>query len=49
MSPATITEIRRGSAHQRQVEYVRASLLRGIEYRGEAPRRTVRPGTLRPC
>ena len=43
MSPANVTEITRGSAHRRQVDYVRASLLRGIEYRGEASRRTVRP------
>ena len=43
MSSATITEIRRGSAHRRQVDLVRASLLRGIEYPTKASRRTVRP------
>jgi hypothetical protein len=41
MTTATITEVRRGSAHTRQVDLVRASLLRGIEYRGKAPRRAV--------
>ena len=43
MTTANVTEISRGSAHRRQVDTVRASLLRGIEYPGE--RRTVRPVT----
>ena len=44
MSPATVTEIRRGSAHhQRQVDLVRASLLRGVAYERETDRRAVRP------
>jgi hypothetical protein len=34
-----VTEIRRLSAHHRQVAYVRASLLRGINY-GDAPPNT---------
>jgi hypothetical protein len=39
MSPAKVTELSRGSAHQRQVAYVRASLLAGIEYSPRDPRR----------
>jgi hypothetical protein len=39
MSPAKVTELSRGSAHQRQVAYVRASLLAGIEYGAEDPPR----------
>lgn len=31
-----VTEISRLSAHQRQVEYVRASLLRGVRYGHDA-------------
>ena len=38
MTAANVTEIRRGSAHRREVAYVRASLLRGVEYRHEQPR-----------
>jgi hypothetical protein len=40
MTAAKITELHRGSAHRRQVEYVRASLLRGVEYRDKPARRT---------
>ena len=39
MTTAKVTEISRGSAHRRQVAYVRASLLRGVEYRDGSPRR----------
>ena len=42
MTAAKITEVSRGSAHSRQVAYVRASLLRGVEYRDKPPRRAVR-------
>jgi hypothetical protein len=38
MTPAKVTEIARGSAHRRQVAYVRASLLRGIEHQHERSR-----------
>jgi len=31
-----VTELRRLSAHRREVAYVRASLLRGIAYESEA-------------
>jgi hypothetical protein len=44
MSPAKVTEISRGSAHQRQVAYVRASLLQGIEYGRKDGGRPTRPG-----
>ena len=39
MTAAKVTEVRRGSAHRRQVDYVRASLLRGVEYRDRSTRR----------
>jgi hypothetical protein len=39
MSPAKVTELSRGTAHQRQVAYVRASLLAGIDYGARDPRR----------
>jgi hypothetical protein len=42
MTSATVTEIRRGSAHKRQVDLVRASLLRGVEDRTGKPQRPVR-------
>ncbi len=38
MTPSKVTEISRGTAHHREVAYVRASLLRGIDYRHEQPR-----------
>ncbi len=42
MYAAKVTEVSRGSAHQRQVALVRASLLRGVEYdRKGSPRRRV--------
>ena len=49
MSPAKVVELSRGSAHQRQVAYVRASLLAGIDYTGRDPRRDgpARPNRLR--
>jgi hypothetical protein len=48
MSPAKVTELSRGSAHQRQVAYVRASLLAGVSYT-HSPRRDgpVSPNRLR--
>jgi hypothetical protein len=42
MTTAKVTEVSRGSAHRRQVEYVRASLLRGVEYPDKPQRRTTR-------
>ena len=39
MTAAKITEVSRGSAHRRQVAYVRASLLRGVEYPDKPARR----------
>ena len=38
MTQSKVTEISRGSAHRREVAHVRASLLRGVEYRHEQPR-----------
>ena len=42
MTAAKVTEVRRVSAHTRQVAYVRASLLRGVEYGDKPPRRATR-------
>lgn len=42
MTAAKVTEVSRGSAHRRQVAYVRASLLRGVEYSDMPPRRASR-------
>jgi hypothetical protein len=47
MTAMKVTEISRGSAHQRQVALVRASLLQGIEYGPRGARRGDRPGTQR--
>ena len=38
MLTAKVTELSRGTAHQRQVAYVRASLLQGIDYGRKEPR-----------
>jgi hypothetical protein len=47
MTAAKVTELTRGSAHQRQVALVRASLLQGVEYGRNAPRRSASASPLR--